>query len=208
MLTRVAMGQVRFTLPGLAPDARGIAIGRELVMRFGSLDRVVSFLRALSGERLPDELWAQLRLEYARLPRGPRELVARAPVPSTPIADAVARAARLAGGQCFTGAGRHHVPYRDAAAPLGYDVDAISHEAGDLFVYTDDALLSFTHEGQIPFEQLLLRLDLRRVRAGRGHAAGEGGPCFILARRGLGPVLLQYLHRAGVVGGGALRGPK
>jgi hypothetical protein len=203
MLTRVVLGQVRFTLPGLAADARGVALGRELAVRFATLDRAVAFLRVLSGDRLPDELWHQLRLAMARTLRGPRELVALLPSASTHVADVVARAARLAGGQCFTGAGRHFVPYRDPESPLGYDTALVSHEPADFVLYTGDGSLHLQQEGQTTIEELLLRLDLRRTTRG----PLDGQPLYLSVRRGLGAVLFEYLHRSGVEAAAALCEP-
>ena len=50
LLEPVAAGQTRFRMQGLTPDARGIAVGRELLMAFPSIDWLVSFLGAYSDE--------------------------------------------------------------------------------------------------------------------------------------------------------------
>src|SRR5438552_732443 len=131
MLQRVALGQVRFNVPGLSVDARGIAFGKQLAVRFAAIDRLVAFFRALASEQSLDDLQPGLRIVYARGTAGTREAVVFLPASSSSVqvGDAVARAARLAGGQCFTGSGRHFVQFRDAAAPLGYDATATSQEA-------------------------------------------------------------------------------
>ena len=41
MLQRVVLGQVRFNMPGLVADARGVVVGRQLVARFAAIDRLV-----------------------------------------------------------------------------------------------------------------------------------------------------------------------
>ena len=129
MLQRVGMGQVRFNVPGLSADGRGVVAGRQAVLRFSALDRLLGFLRLWSSEQALDDLQPGLRVVQVRTPGGIREVLVSLPVPSLPLADAVARAARTAGGQCFTGAGKHFVQYRDPRAPLGYDV--LSLEAVD-----------------------------------------------------------------------------
>src|SRR3954453_5996559 len=117
MLQRVALGQVRFNVPGLAVDARGVAIGKQLAVRFAAIDRLVAFFRALAAEQSLDDLQPGLRIVYARGTAGTREAVVLLPAsPSAAlVGDAVARAARLAGGQSFTGSGRHFVQFRDAS---------------------------------------------------------------------------------------------
>src|SRR5688572_25196045 len=121
MLAPVAVGQSRFTLPGLVPDARGVVHGRELCARFATLDRLVWFFRLLTAEAPSDELWLGMRVVYGRSALGLREVIVVAPSASAQTAELVARAARTAGGQCFTGTGKHHVQYRDGRAPFGYD---------------------------------------------------------------------------------------
>jgi hypothetical protein len=182
------------------PDARGVAMGRELVARFPTVDRLVWFLRLLSGAPAPDELWLGLRVLHVRSPLGLREVVALMPNPPGQAGDLVARAARNAGGQCFTGTGRHYVQYRDGQAPFGYDTGALSHEPADLTLYATDSTAPYHIAGEIPFERLLFGLELRR-RPGALEAlipVGEGTAVFATARRGLGPRLIELLLRAGV----------
>ena len=138
MLQRIAVGQARFNLPGLSADMRGAALGRQLVARFAAVDRLVSFLRLLSAEQSLDDLQPGLRIVYARGGAGTREAIVLMPAAQA-LGDVVAHAARLAGGQMFTGAGKHFVQFRDARAPLGYDVEALSAEAGDLILYGVEA---------------------------------------------------------------------
>ncbi len=201
MLTRVPVGQVRFNLPGLSADTRGAAVGRDLLLRFGTLDRLVGFLRLLSAERTPEELWAGLRIIYARPASGAREAFVRVSNPGGAAADLVASTARLAGGAPFTGTAHHFVPTRDTRSPLGYDVSVVSHGDGDFTLYTDDADLVFREEGQLALERLLLRLELRRHAGGAEaawRAASRRGPVYLAVRRGLAPVMVDYLFRGGI----------
>jgi hypothetical protein len=201
MLAKVSLGQVRFNMPGLAADARGVVAGRQLVARFAAIDRLVSFLRVLSAEQSLDDLQPGLRIVYARGGAGTREAIVIMPVVSPALADVVAHASRLAGGQTFTGVGKHFVQYRDARAPLGYDVSGLSDAAGDLVLYGAEQVVPYRIESELPLAKLLFRLSLIAA-PNRGLATRSAlgdGPLFITARRGLGPVLAGYLHRA-VVG--------
>lgn len=210
VLTPVGVGQMRFSLPGLVPDARGVLSGRELVARFATLDRMVWFFRLLSAEHGPDELWLGLRIHYARSPLGLREVIVLMPNPSTHAADIVARAARTAGGQCFTGAGKHFVQYRDAHAPFGYDAAEIAREPGDLILYGADETSPYRLEVEIGFDRLLYGLELRRQPGGLTSlvAAGPGTVTWAAARRGLGRHLVEHLHRADVRAQAALCEPE
>src|ERR1700710_826271 len=114
MLERVGVGQVRFTTPGLSVDNRGAVMGRQMVVRFSTLDRLVTFLRLWSGEQSLDDVQPGLRLMQSRTPGGPRDVLAKFAVVSPSLVEPIARAARLAGGHCFTGAGKHFVQVRDA----------------------------------------------------------------------------------------------
>jgi hypothetical protein len=194
MLQRIALGQVRFNLPGLVADARGVAAGRQMVARFAAIDRLVSFLRVLSAEQSLDDWQPGLRIVYARGGAGTREAIVILPATSAEQGDVVAQAVRLAGGQTFTGAGRHFVQFRDARAPLGYDVAALVDESGDLVLYGAEQTVAYRIETELPLARLLLRLSLVRVQ---GQAAVfPEGPVYLTARRGLGAVVAGYLHRA------------
>jgi hypothetical protein len=196
MLQRVALGQVRFNVPGLAVDARGVAIGKQLAVRFAAIDRLVGFFRALAAEQSLDDLQPGLRIVYARGTAGTREAVVFLPASSSAaqVGDVVSRAARLVGGQCFTGGGKHFVQFRDAAAPLGYDVAAPSQEAADFVLYGIEQEVAYRIESELPFSRLLLRLSLQR--APQGTTWMTDGPLLLVARRGLGPLVAEYLHRA------------
>ena len=208
MLQRVALGQVRFNLPGLAVDGRGVVGGKQLAVRFAAMDRLVAFFRALAAEQSLDDLQPGLRIVYARGTAGTREAVVLLPAStsSSQLGDVVARAARLAGGQCFTGTGRHFVQFRDAGAPLGYDAAAASAEEADFVLYGAEHDVAYRVESELPLAKLLLRLALQRDAG----AAFPAGPVLVVARRGLGPLVAEYLHRARSTslgsGGGAAGG--
>jgi hypothetical protein len=196
MLQRIALGQARFNLPGLTADARGAALGRQLVARFAAVDRLVSFLRLLSAEQSLDDLQPGFRIVYARGGAGTREAIVLMPA-APELADGVAHAARLAGGQLFTGAGKHFVQFREARAPLGYDVEALSDGEGELILYGVEQTVSYRIESELPLGKLLLRLALVRLH-GRAARLPEGaGAIYLRARRGLGTVVAGILHRAG-----------
>jgi len=108
---------MRFNLPGLAADARGVVGGKQLAARFAAIDRLVAFLRVLSAEQSLDDFQPGLRIVYARGGTGTREALVFLPGGGPALGDLVAHAVRLAGGQLFTGSGRHFVQYRDARAP-------------------------------------------------------------------------------------------
>jgi hypothetical protein len=202
MVQRIALGQVRFNLPGLATDARGVAVGRQLAARFGAIDRLVSFLRILSAEQSLDDLQPGLRIVYARGAAGMREAIVIMPAVTHELGDVVAHTVRLAGGQAFTGTGKHFVQLRDARAPLGYDVGDLCADPRDLTLYAAEQTVSYHIESELPLAQLLLRLELVRLPA---SSALPQGPLYFTARRGLGTVVAGYLHRLAGRAGGDLR---
>ena len=210
MLHRVGMGQIRFNAPGLKADIRGVVTGRAMVFRFSALERLVSFLRLWSAEQALDDFQPGLRLVQVRTTAGTREALVVVPVTSLPLIDTAARAARLAGGQCFTGAGKHFVQYRDSRAPLGYDVAELEtlDDATEFVLYGLDHTQSFFVLSELALDKLLLRMDLQRQPSdawakGKGTGTGAGTVAlrpdlmFLTVRRGLGPLVIGYLHRAG-----------
>ena len=176
MLQRVVLGQVRFNLPGLVADARGVVVGRQLAARFAAIDRLVGFLRVLSAEQSIDDLQPGLRIVYARGGAGTREAIVLMPVGSPGLADVVAHAARLAGGQTFTGTGKQFVQYRDARAPFGYDVAVLGEVAGDLDPPRHGADGPVSHR-----ERAAAREAAAAAVAGAGRAPRDRARC---SRRG------------------------
>lgn len=194
MLQRVSVGQARFIVPGLAADGRGAAIGRQWLARFGAIDRLVSFLRIWSAEQALDDVQPGLRMVQVRREGGSREVLLTFPVSSVALADSAARAARIAGGECFTGSGKQFVQYRDGHAPLGYDVTALEAASGaDFVLYASDQTTRHSVVGELPLDKLLLRLELQHDRT--AAAARQTPRAFLRVRRGLGPVVLEYLYR-------------
>ncbi len=195
MLQRVSLGQIRFNVPGLTADHRGVVTGRQMVLRFSALERLVSFLRLWSGEQALDDFQPGLRLAQVRTPAGAREVLVVVPVPSLALVESAARAARIAGGQCFTGAGKHFVRYRDSRAPLGYDADVLeaADASTDFLLYSPDHTQAYTVTGDLPLDRLLLRLGLQREY---GNAVTPRDVLFLTVRRGLGPLVIGYLDRA------------
>jgi hypothetical protein len=189
---------MRFNLPGLAADARGVVGGKQLAARFAAIDRLVAFLRVLSAEQSLDDFQPGLRIVYARGGAGTREALVFLPSGGPGLGDLVAHAVRLAGGQLFTGAGRHFVQYRDARAPLGYDVTDAPTGTGEVVLHGLEQSVGYEIDSELPLAKLLMRLSLVRVH-GAARPAYDG-PLLLVARRGLGPVLAGYLHRAAASG--------
>ena len=199
MLQRVALGQVRFNLPGLSTDGRGVASGKQCAVRFGAIDRLVAFFRILSAQRNLDDLQPGLRLLHVRAGAGTREVIVILPTGSAHLGDAVAGAARTVGGQCFTGDLKHFVQYRDARAPLGYDAAEVGQEAGDILLYGAEQTVGYQIESELPFAKLLLRLSLQRQHGVPLRPPG-GGVLYLVAKRGLGATVAQYLYRTQLLG--------
>ena len=156
MLEPVILHQSRFNAPGIAPDARGVVLGKQGAVLFQSLDALVGWFRILSDEVTLDDLLPSLGIHEVRSTTESLSFLVEFHAESSYLLDRAARVAALLGALCFTGSGKHLVKYRDAASPLGYDVDAVLPEtggAGDFVVYAE----SFTQ-------------PLRKVREiGRAH---------------------------------------
>src|SRR5256885_480001 len=140
-LEHVAQGQSRFMTPGVAPDPRGVLLGRFAVILFPTLEGVVSWLRMYSSEASIDELASGLAIQRVRTPLASRELVVRIPAVSSYTCDRAGRLAKLVGGSTFTGTAKHFVKYLDDRSPYGYDaVDVCPMPAGADFVPPGDYL--------------------------------------------------------------------
>src|SRR5690349_2451009 len=120
-LEHVAQGQTRFLTPGVAPDPRGVLLGRFCLLTFPTLEGVVSWFRLYSHEASLDELLAGLEITRVRTPLQSREMVIRIPAVSSYACDRAARLTRLVGGAVYTGTAKHFVKYRDDRSPYGYD---------------------------------------------------------------------------------------
>src|SRR6186713_1699195 len=103
LLEPVAAGQTRFRMQGLAPDARGIAVGRELLAVFPTLDWLVSFLGAYAEEASLDDLVPTMTLEHARREGGGHALLLRCAASDGYAADRLGRMCAATRGQIYTG---------------------------------------------------------------------------------------------------------
>src|SRR5256885_173048 len=108
-LEHVAQGQTRFFTPGVAPDPRGILLGRFCVMTFATLEGAVSWFRLYSSEAALDELLPNLTITKCRTALGSREIVVQIPAVSSYAADRAARLCRLVGGAMDTGTAKPFV---------------------------------------------------------------------------------------------------
>lgn len=197
MLEHVALGQTRFRTPGIAPDARGVALGQKGLVLFPSLDRLVAFFRAYGEDASLDELLHGLSVYQVLTPLRTRETVVQLNAESSYRMDRVSSIARLAGGLVFTGTSRHFVKYRDAGSPLGYDIDRALADPGELALYHDSFSQRYDIEGEIEFRNLVLRLTPSRVAT---PAHRTPASIVVTAEAGLGPSLLAYLFRSRVEG--------
>jgi hypothetical protein len=122
ILEPVAAGQTRFRMQGLSPDPRGIAVGREALIVFESLDRCVSFLGAYGLEASLDDLLPSTTLERARRTGGGSALLLRCEASEGYGLDRLARLAGAARSQLYVGSGSVFVRARESVAPFGYDL--------------------------------------------------------------------------------------
>lgn len=190
-LVRVALHQSRLAAPGLALDARGVAIGPEGLVLFPSVDRLVAFLAALSREGPLDDLPLTARVVKSKL--GTRAVALTFPVASGDRLDALAATAALVDAHAFTGAGRHWVEVRNAAAPFGYDVAELEPIREGFVVYHRAYVQAFSDERALDVARLVARLAPYPDRS-----EPPPGPRWIVAAWGLGGMVVSYLARSGV----------
>ncbi len=189
---RAALHQSRFRTPGVGPDTRGVVLGQKGILLFPSLDRAVAFFRALGDGGTLAELIPSLAIRRVVTPLRTREIVVSLAAESSYRMDRVAEIGRLAGGLAFTGTSRHFVRYRDAHAPLGYDVSQLADQAADLILYDSAFQQTYTFERELPLRELVLKLQPQRV-----PPADEGSlsRLFAVAEIGVGHALIGYLFR-------------
>jgi hypothetical protein len=194
-LEHVAQGQARFMTPGVAPDPRGILLGRYAVMLFPTLEGVVSWLRMYSSEASLDELASGLAIQRVRTPLASRELVMRIPAVSSYTCDRASRLAKLVGGSTFTGTAKHFVKYRDDRSPYGYDaVDIGALPAGaDFVLHGDELSQSYKLEGEIALATLVFRLSVRQVPGAKRLSPEDRAELLLAVQRGLGDGIIRYL---------------
>lgn len=196
-LEHVAQGQTRFFTPGVAPDPRGILLGRYLVMGYPTLEGAVSWFRLYSSEASLDELMANLTIAKCRTALGSREIVVQIPAVSSYAADRAARLCRLVGGAVYTGTSKHFVKYRDDRSPFGYDAVDIGAlpAASDFMVHGDGFAQAYVREGELPFTKLLFRLSIRKLPAGAQLDADDRAELLLVVARGLSEGIIRYLWR-------------
>ncbi|HEY8430422.1 MAG TPA: hypothetical protein VIL20_18710, partial [Sandaracinaceae bacterium] len=192
MLERAALHQTRFRTPGVAPDARGVVLGQKGAVLFPSLDRLVAFLRAYGEEGSLDELLPSLSIRRVVTPLKTREILLMCAAESSYRMDRIASVAKLAGGLVFTGTARHFVKYRDAASPLGYDVEELLDERADVVLYSDTFRQAYTFDREIGFRELVMKLEPMRVPPSERKTPSR---LFVTAEVGIGGALVGYLFR-------------
>jgi hypothetical protein len=196
-LEHVAQGQTRFFTPGVAPDPRGILLGRFAVMTFPTLEGAVSWFRLYSSEASLDELLANLTITKCRTALGSREIVVQIPAVSSYALDRAARLCRLVGGAIYTGTAKHFVKYRDDRSPYGYDaVDIGTMPATtDFMVHGDEFAQGYLREGDLPFARLLFRLSIRKLPGGERLDGEDRAELILAVARGLSEGIIRYLWR-------------
>jgi len=197
MLERVALGQTRFAIPGVATDARGIVLGKLGAILFPSIDGVVRWLRLYADEDSLDDLLPGMKILRVVSPLKSRACLLLLPAASSYILDRAARCARLAGGATYTGTSRHFVAYRDERSPYGYDVvDLGSPPAGSEYVlHAEEAAQAYAREAEIDVGQLIFRMSLRRVPGAEKLDTEARASLYLTAAGGLAPGLVRYLLR-------------
>lgn len=202
LLEPVAAGQTRFRLQGLSPDARGIAVGREVLVTFPSIDWLVAFIGAYSDEASLDDLLPTMTLEHARRDQGGHALLLRCSAGDGYAVDRLGRLAGATRGQLYTGSGAVFVRWRQREAPFGYDVVSPLSAEGDAVLVVDlDHASSYRTVDRMDPVELIQRLSLRRVPLPLAGVAGDPEQCGIkelalaLVAPGLAPRVLQHLWR-------------
>jgi len=192
VLERAALHQTRFRTPGVTPDARGVVLGQKGVVLFPSLDRLVASLRAYGEEGSLDELLPTLSIRRVVTPLRTREILLSCGAESSYRMDRIASVAKLAGGLVFTGTARHFVKYRDAASPLGYDVEELLDERADIVLYHDSFRQAYAYDREIAFRDLVMKLEPVRVPPSERRVPSR---LYATAEIGVGGALIGYLFR-------------
>lgn len=205
LLEPVSAGQTRFRMQGLAPDARGIAVGREVLVTFPSIDWLIAFLGAYSDESSLDDLLPTMTLEHARRREGGHAILLRAAAGDGYAVDRMARLAGATRGQLFTGSGAVFVRWRGREAPFGYDLATVvapSGGGGDEVLVVDlDYTATYTTVDRMDPVELIQRLQLRRVPLPLAGIRGDPERCGLkdlalaLVAPGLAPRVLRHLWR-------------
>jgi hypothetical protein len=192
VLERAALHQTRFRTPGVTPDSRGVVLGQKGAVLFPSLDRLVAFLRAYGEEGSLDEILPSLSIRRVVTPLKTREILLLLASESSYRMDRVASVAKLAGGLVFTGTARHFVKYRDAASPLGYDVEEVVDDRADIVLYHDSFRQAYAFDREIAFRELVMKLEPMRLPPSERRMPSR---IFVTAEVGIGGALVGYLFR-------------
>ena len=202
LLEPVAAGQTRFRMQGLAPDARGIAIGRELLVTFASIDWLVSFLGAYSDEASLDDLLPTMTLEHARREGGGHAIVVRCAAGDGYAVDRLARLSLATRGHLYTGGGSVFIRWREREAPFGYDlVSSLTPAANQILVVDRDYVARYESIDRMDPVELIQRLQLRKVPLPLGGPSRDPELCGLkemalcLVPPGLTARVLAYLWR-------------
>lgn len=213
ILEPVAAGQTRFRMQGLAPDSRGIAVGREALIVFESLDRCVSFLGAYGIEASLDDLLPSTTLERAKRTGGGSALLLRCEAADGYGLDRLARLAGAARSQLYAGSGSVFVRARESAAPFGYDLavpvaELLVRGGSSVGLGTDEVLVvdrefvaRYRSDSRIDPIDLIQRLQLRPVPLPLQGIASDPELCgmrdmaLVLVAPGVAERVLAYLWR-------------
>jgi hypothetical protein len=213
-LEPVSAGQTRFRLQGLVPDARGIAVGREALIVFDTLDRLVAFLGAYSDEASLDDLMPSLTLEHGRHEAGAHAFLLRCAASDGYALDRLARLATHVSGQVYTGNATTFVRWRTRRAPFGNDLALAVSELGgvggdEILAVDQDRFLRFREQESIDPVELIQRLELRRVPVNLDRLDSEPEAMalrelvLILVAPALASRVIHYLWRLEVAMGAA-----
>ncbi len=196
--------------PGVAPDPRGVLLGRTGLLVFPSIDGVVSWLRVYSAESTMDELFPSFAITHVRTKLRTSEMAVKIPATSSHVMDRAARCARLVGGATFTGTTKHYVKYRDDRSPYGYDaveIQALPDDV-DFMVHGEDYVQSYQNVGDLAFDRLLFRLSLRKNPADSFIEDDDRRELMFVVAPGLADGVIRYLWRNKVRAGVVCTRPK
>lgn len=202
LLEPVAAGQTRFRMQGLSPDARGIAVGRELLIVFPTLERLIAFLGAYSDEASLDDLVPTMTLEHAQRDGGGHAILLRCAAGDGYAVDRLARLGTATRGQLYVGGGSVFVRWREREAPFGYDLAAPITPGPDRLLVVDvDVSAAYRTLDRMDPVDLIQRLQLRPVPLPLTGIAADPDLCglkelaLVLVAPGLAVRILRYLWR-------------
>ena len=145
----------------LSTDARGIAVGREVLITFPTIDWLVAFLGAYSDEASLDDLLPTMTLEHARRREGGHALLLRCAAGDGYAVDRLGRLACSTRGQLYTGSGSVFLRWRQRDAPFGYDlVSPLAPEGEEVLVVDLDYAASYATVDRMDPVELIQRLQL------------------------------------------------